>query len=184
MRLYRRFACLLLPALFLLSRSASGQFTSAVEGTVLDATRSAVPNASVILTNDATGVAYRSLSNNTGVFRVTTLPLGSYGVRVEAPGFKPWVQTGLQLEAGQVRTLNVTLEIGATQESVEVVASVTAVETGKSATGTEVSTTTIDQAPLLSRNIFPGLVAIVPGLTGTGTRTTDNFSPEAGYGIS
>ena len=74
-------------------------------------------------------------------------------------GFKPWVQSGLELEAGQVRTLNVSLEVGAAQQTVEVPAmevraNVTAVETSKGAAGAEISPVAIQQAPLLSCNIF------------------------------
>jgi hypothetical protein len=165
--------------------SASAQFTSAVEGTVMDASKAAVPGAKVTAANQATGIAYRATSNNLGVFRVTTLPLGTYRVEIEAPGFKPWVQTGMELAGSQVRTLNVALELGAQASTIEVVATaIAAVETGKSVTGTEISPITIEQAPLLSRNIFTGLVAMVPGLTGTGTSSADNYTPEAGYGIS
>src|SRR5215472_10345508 len=164
--------------------SAVAQSTSVVEGTLVDASGAAVPDARVTLTNEATQVSYRSVSNSLGVFRVTTLPLGIYRADIEAKGFKPWVQSGLELEAGQVRTLNVSLEVGAAQQTVEVRATVTAVETGKSATGAEIAPVTIQEAPLLSRNIFTGLVAMVPGLTGSGATTLDNYTPEAGYGIS
>ena len=169
---------------FLFLTTALAQSTSVVEGTLLDASGAAVPEAKVTLTNQATKVTYRSVSNSLGVFRVTTLPLGMYQVEIEATGFKPWVQSGLELEAGQVRTLNVALEVGAAQQTVEVRANVSAVETGKSATGAEISPVTIQEAPLLSRNIFTGLVAMVPGLTGSGATTLDNYTPEAGYGIS
>lgn len=112
------------------------------------------------------------------------MPLGSYRVEMKAAGFKPWVQTGLELAGGQIRTLNATLELGTQETTVEVVAAASVIETTKSTTGTAVSLSTIDHAPLLSRNIFTGLVAMVPGLTGTGTSSADNYTPEAGYGIS
>jgi hypothetical protein len=178
-----RFLCLA-GALSMFIHPAAAQSTSVLEGTLVDASNAAVPDAKVTLTNQATQVTYRSISNNLGVFRVTALPLGIYRAEIEAKGFKPWVESGLMLEAGQVRTLNVTLEIGAALQTVEVRATVTAVETGKSATGAEISPVTIQEAPLLSRNIFTGLVAMVPGLTGTGATTLDNYTPEAGYGIS
>src|SRR5262249_18282108 len=109
---------LLLGSLSMFLHSASGQSTSVVEGTLVDSSNAAVPDAEVTLTNEATQIAYRSRSNNLGVFRVTTLPLGIYRAQIEAKGFKPWVQTSLALEAGQVRTLNVSLEIGAAQQTV------------------------------------------------------------------
>src|SRR5262249_16390521 len=151
---------LLMGCLSMFVHSASGQSTSVVEGTLMDGSSASIPDAEVTLTNEATQITYRSRSNNLGVFRVTTLPLGMYRVQIEGKGIKPWIQTGLALEAGQVRTLNVSLEVGAAQQTVEVRATTSAVETGKSATGAEISATTIEQAPLLSRNIFTGLVAM------------------------
>src|SRR5258708_24602894 len=145
----RRFQALLfLAAPLIFPNSARGQFTSVVEGTILDASGSAVPNASVTVTNQATEVTYRSTSNSLGVFRVIALPLGTYRAQVEASGFKPWTQTNLALEAGQVRTLNIHLELAGQQTMVEVIATAVAVETGKSGTGTEVAPTTIEHAPL------------------------------------
>ncbi|SRR6266545_3692517 len=139
----------------LLLHSARAQSTSLVEGTLVDASSAAVPGARVTLTNQATQVVYRSASNHLGVFRVPTLPLGLYRVEIDAAGFKPWVQTGLALEAGQVRTLNVTLEVGAAQQTIEVNATVNVVETGKSATGAEISPVTIQQAPCLRATSSP-----------------------------
>ncbi len=183
---YMRFTLLsfLAVAILMFAHPANAQFTSVVEGTVLDASGAAVPGAEVTVTNEATQVAYRSTSNNSGVFRVAALPLGLYQVNARAAGFAPWTQTGLQLEAGQTRTVNIALQIGAQQASVEVVAAAAAVETGKSATGTEIAPSTIAEAPLLSRNVFTGLVAMVPGLTGKGNSGSDNYTAEAGYGIS
>ena len=80
---------LLAGALSMFVQSSSSQSTNVVEGTLVDASNAAVPEAKVTLTNQATQVAYRSTSNNLGVFRVTTLPLGIYRVEIEATGFKP-----------------------------------------------------------------------------------------------
>jgi hypothetical protein len=181
-------------ALLIFAHAARAQFTSTVEGTISDSSGAAVPGAKVTVTSQATEITYRSVSNNFGLFRVSTLPLGAYRVEIEAPGFKPWVQTGLELAGGQVRTLNITLALGTQQTTIEVAANAAAVETGRSATGTEIAPTTIAEAPLFSRNIYTGLVGMVPGLTGTGgggtgasatnTNTADNYTPEAGYGIS
>src|SRR5262245_59511204 len=76
---------------------AAAQSTSAVEGTLVDACGAAVPDAKVTLTNQATQVAYRSVSNSIGVFRVAPLPLGVYRAEIEAKGFRQWVQSGLEL---------------------------------------------------------------------------------------
>ena len=181
---FARFA-LLACALLLFVHSANAQFYSSVEGTVMDPSNAVVPSAKVTVTNQATQLAYTSTSNTRGVFRITTLPLGSYRMEVQATGFRPWVQADLELAGGQVRTLNVTLEIGRQESTIEVVAApIAAVETGRSGIGTQIAPTTIQEAPLLSRSVYAGLVAMVPGLTGTGASSADNYTPEAGYGMN
>lgn len=186
----KRFRCFEVPRLLLLAAAVLAlacpgfaQFTSVMEGSVMDASKAAIPGAKVRVTNQATSVTYSSESNHVGVFRVAALPLGIYTVSIEADGFKTWQQKDITLEANQVRTLNIALDLSTQQSSIEVVATL-AVETGKSSTGTEIAGTTIELAPLLSRNIYTGLVAMVPGLTGTGMSDLDNYSAEANYGIN
>ena len=63
-----------------------GGATGTILGTVSDSTGAVVGNATVIVTNTATGVAQRTQTTETGNYTVPDLPPGSYAVKVEAPG--------------------------------------------------------------------------------------------------
>jgi hypothetical protein len=167
-----------------LVQPAIAQVNSTIEGVVIDSSEAVVADATVTITNQATGVSHTSVSNHVGLFRVPALPGGIYRVEVEATGFRAWVLNDLVLEGAQVRSLSVPLEVGAQEETVEVRATAVAVETGRIATGAEIPAATIEQAPLPLRNVYRGLVAMVPGVTGTGGGGNDNYNPEATYGIN
>src|SRR5262249_31932723 len=61
---------------------------SEISGTVRDKSGAVVPNASVTLTNEQTGVSYRQQTTASGLFSFPALPVGSFSVNVEATGFK------------------------------------------------------------------------------------------------
>jgi len=169
-------------AVFLLGaalvESAHAQYTSVIEGTVNDQSGASVPEVRIVLTNEATNVTYQGVGTTTGSFRIPALPSGIYRVEVQADGFKTWVQTGLQLEPNQVRTINPALELGEQKTTVEVTATTSAVETGKSQAANTIETRTVTEAPLFGRNVYTGLAALAPLLTGAGTHSggTATFS--------
>ena len=91
----------------------------------------------------------RGLAPRPGPSAFLPLPSGIYRVEVQADGFKTWVQTGLQLEPNQVRTINPALELGEQKTTVEVTATTSSVETGKSQAANTIETRTVTEAPLL-----------------------------------
>jgi len=153
----------------ILVQPAHAQYTSVIEGTVNDQSGASIPQAKIVVTNEATNITYQGISTPTGSFRIPALPSGTYRVEVQADGFKTWIQTGLQLEPNQVRTINPALELGEQKTTVEVTATTTAVETGKSQAANTIETRTVAEAPLFGRNVYTGLAALAPLLTGTGT---------------
>jgi len=164
---------------------ARAQFSSAIEGTVSDQSGAAVPGAKIVVTNQATNVKYQGVSTASGSFRVPALPPGTYQVEVQSPGFQTWTQTDVVLEPNKIRTVNPELKVGTQTTTVSVEATATAVETAKSEASRTVGTASISDAPISQRNIYTGLAAIAPGITGTGTTlgntataTADNFGTE------
>jgi hypothetical protein len=117
-----------------------------------------------------------------------------YTVEVQQTGFKTWVQKDLQLESNQVRSLHPTLSLPNETVSVDVTAEVAAIETDKSNTSREISDTTIHSAPLLGRNSYTSMIALAPGVTGSGlpaggalgsgSANNDSFEQEAGYQLN
>src|SRR6266446_2587122 len=96
--------------------------TVEITGTVSDAQNKAAAGAVVEVTNEATGVKISTVTNDAGIFRVQNLTSGSYRVEVSISGFRKMVQTGFLLETGQIGRLDVVLQVGEVNQSVEVTA--------------------------------------------------------------
>jgi hypothetical protein len=111
------FAVSLLSAGMALAQITSGDIT----GTVKDATGAAIPNASVVITNEATGVTTTLTANTAGEFHASNLPAGSYDVEVKNAGFQAYKLKGLEVETNRTATKDIVLSVGTTQ-SVEVTA--------------------------------------------------------------
>ena len=90
-------------------------------GTVKDSSGAAIANATVTVTNEATGVAVSINAGAGGEFRAGNLLPGTYDLAVNSPGFQPYTLRGLTIELNKTSTENVTLSIGTTT-TVEVTA--------------------------------------------------------------
>ncbi len=145
---------------------------ASLNGTVTDSSGAAVPNAKVTLTNSQTGLTRTTATNQAGLYNLPQLPVGSYDLTVEAGGFKLSKRTGISLTVGAVATLDVSLEIGATQESVSVTAEVPVVETTRSQTSTTVTTKQVGDLPINGRN-FLDFTLLTPGVTRDQSRFGD-----------
>jgi len=173
---------------------AHAQFTSGLTGTVVDQTGAAIAGAKIIVTSQDTHVSRYTTSADNGDFRITSLPGSVYTVEVQREGFRTWVQKDLQLESSQVKSLHPTLALPNQTVSVDVSAEVATIETDKSNTSREISDTTIHAAPLLGRNVYTSMIALAPGVTGSGlpaggalgsgSANNDSFEQEAGYEIN
>ena len=185
---------LLLGALGILAPRGLAQFSSGFEGTVNDQSGAAVPNAKIVATNQATNVTKNTVSSESGTFRISALEGGTYRITVEAPGFKPWTQADILLESNQTRTVYPVLRVGEQRTTVEVTTAVATIETAKSNVSREIDARTIEDAPLLGRNIYTSIIQLAPGLTGTGlprggalgsgSANNDSFEQEPGYEIN
>ena len=92
-----------------------------IGGVVTDTQGAAVPGATVSIKNDSTGVELTLVTNAKGAYSSNPLVLGQYTVTVNVQGFKTARGTGLDLRAGDVVRHDVTLDVGAMTETVEVV---------------------------------------------------------------
>jgi Carboxypeptidase regulatory-like domain len=96
---------------------AFGQFTTAgLGGTVTDNSGAAVPEAAVAIKNTETGFSQQTVTNASGAFLFSRLPVGSYEVRVTKTGFDTYVQSGITLTVNQQATKNIVLTVGQVSE--------------------------------------------------------------------
>ena len=87
--------------LLLLTAAALAQYGASLQGTVADQTGAAVSGAKVTATNDATGVSRDTLANDTGLYRISGLPPGTYTVTAESATFKKLATTHGKRTLGQ-----------------------------------------------------------------------------------
>jgi len=144
--------------------------TAGIRGMVSDSTQAAVAGAKVTVTNLGTQLTFTTNTETNGTYSFTLLPVGRYSLAVEAPGFKRFEQTNIQLTTNQVLGLNVTLEIGAVTERVQVTEGAPLVNTQTSETGTLVGSTQIIELPLNGRNIIQ-LATLTNGVAAESVRT-------------
>lgn len=139
--------------------------TGTILGTVLDSSGSAVVGAKVTVTNTGTNARVELTTNDQGGYTAPLLPLGAYSVTVSSSGFKTFEQRGIQLRVQQQARVDVTLQVGALTESVQVTADAAVVEATSSSVGKVVDNKRIADLPLNTRNVY-SLVNLTPGLAG------------------
>jgi len=132
-------------------------------GSVRDASGGVVPGARVTVTNTETNVSRHVATNAVGEYIVTPLMVGIYSVRIEQPGFKTSVQTGVKLDVNQVVRIDVTLVTGEVTERIEVNAAVPLVESDTSSIGQVLEENRVHELPLNGRN-FMTLAYLSPGV--------------------
>ena len=126
-----RLAVVCSAVLLLLVANGNAQIagTGNIQGTVTDASGAVIPNAQVVLTDNATQVKRTSKTNSAGTYVFPGVPISSYRLDVTAPGFKSYSQTGIVLEVGSNISIDATLPVGSTDEKVEVQAEGLALQT-------------------------------------------------------
>jgi Carboxypeptidase regulatory-like domain len=145
-------ACLVAIAAGLLLTGAPAAFAQTIfanlSGTVTDASGAVVPGAKISIQSAETQVVRQVVTNGAGYFSATGLPTGTYSVTAEVKGFKQWQGTGIALNSSDNKTLNISLTIGVTTDTVEVSAS--AGEVAVTDTGEKSSLITSEQLEHLS----------------------------------
>jgi hypothetical protein len=118
-----------------------------VTGTVLDSSGAAIPGATVMALNDATGVKTTALSNDNGVYRFTNLLVGTYTITGSASGFASDTLKNIELTLNTVVTANLKLAVGSTATTVEVTAGAVAIDTTTAQLQTTFGTQQVQELP-------------------------------------
>src|SRR5438067_1899498 len=124
------------------------------QGTVLDQSGAAVPNATVSATEQGTGQSFKATTSQTGFYVIPQLPVGQYTVKVEASGFKTESAKNQTVNAGVISRLDFKLAVGQVTETVEVTDVAVAVNTEDAKLATTVGATQIQNLPLNGRNVY------------------------------
>jgi hypothetical protein len=151
-------AILLVTTSVAFAQTAAGE----VNGVITDKTGGAVPNATVKLTNQGTGITEQAATNANGYYLFINVQPGSYTLSVEVTGFKTARVPAFQIAVNQTLTQNMLLDVGAVSESVEVSASAPLLQQSTSELGTVVTEQAVVDLPLNGRN-FTQLMILTPG---------------------
>ena len=152
------------------------EVTAGIYGTVQDATGAVVPNAAISLHNVNTGRNYQTLSDSSGNFALTLIPIGQYEVYAQAAGFRKATVTGVTLAVNDKRRIDFNLEVGQLADTVTVSADLVTVNTANGSTSSVVNNTTLINLPAQSRAILP-FALLMPGAVSTApTSATANYT--------
>ncbi|MDR3701254.1 MAG: TonB-dependent receptor [Candidatus Sulfopaludibacter sp.] len=172
-----------LPAFLLCAGALWSQTpTAVITGNVVDATGGSVPDAKVTVVNQGTNVTSSRNTSADGAFTIINLLPGNYVLTVEKGGFKKAALPVFKLDVNQTLTEKITLEVGATSETVTVSAESVAVMVQRASTelGTTIDETMVHELPLNGRN-FTQLLILQPGVNPVDT-SQGNSAGKTGAG--
>jgi outer membrane receptor protein involved in Fe transport len=166
--------------------------TASISGNVLDPSGAAVAGASITIRNTGTGLTRNLTSDAQGHYLVAELPIGDYELEAKQSGFQTVVRKGITLTVGSQPAIDLQLQVGTAEQTVNVVGEVSQVETSSAAMSSLVNTTQMRELPLNGRNVeqlillAPGTVAYPNGnqtaLVGRGLPFAISGSRPEGYG--
>ncbi len=179
-----RYRYLLLPLFFVLACAvAIGQANSELTGIVTDKTGAVVPDASVVLTNPATGITRTTQSGGTGLYDISGLNPATYNLKVTAKGFETFQENGVVVNVSQTFRHDVQLTVGAASETVTVEADALAVQTDSNVVSTLISSEQISEIATENRN-FAALAALGLGVSSALPDSNTPTSVAASFTIS
>jgi hypothetical protein len=144
------------------------QYSSNIQGVVSDPAGATINGASVQLRNVETGVTATVTTTDSGNYRFSSLPPGSYVLSAEAKGFKKR-EASFVLSTSETKGLNFALPLASAQETVNVEVNPPLVDTDDSRLQATLSADTVRDLPSANRNLWD-ILAVTPGVVGVGTR--------------
>ena len=159
-------SCIAVSILFVIavSESVAQQSTATILGAVRDASGAVIPSVSLTARNLETGQTRTVATGLDGSYRFSAMPVGTYEVRAEHAGFRSAARMGLTLSVTQEAVVNFTLEVGAVEQTVEVSAEASLVNTTSGSLGGLVDERKIGDLPLNGRN-YADLILLQPGIS-------------------
>ena len=167
---------ILIALLMLALPAAAQQGTSEVRGRVVDQQGSLLPGVTVTVRNQQTGMYRETASGEDGSFIVSGVVPGTYQMVAELQGFKKFERRDLVLEVGKTATIEVSLEVGALTETVNVTTESPLVDVTSKEIGGNITSATLTQLPSVNGN-FIGFIGLLPGIVPS--ISTESFGSDA-----
>jgi len=164
----------------------------AITGTVTDPANAVVPGAKLVLRNIDTGALMETQTTPTGNFTLSSLPVGTYDLTVQAAGFKTEVASKLSVEIDNTISLNIKLQVGMTTDSVTVSAAAEMLKTDNAEQSMVVTGEKLNELPINFggtgsagggiRNWLT-FTYLAPGVAGTSATSEVNGLPGSNYKV-
>ncbi len=153
--------------------------TAGIYGSVVDVQGGAIPGARVTLTHIERNQVRETTTNEVGEYPFPLIPIGSYKIGIQHPGFKAFEQTGIELQVNDNAKIDVTLEVGDVNTRVQVEAVGMTVETSSATNKNVVDGKRVLELPLNGRNVLQ-LGLPVPGAINGPRQNTTRFTLDGG----
>lgn len=157
-------------ALMLTAELALASPTGSVTGAIKDQSGAAISGAQITLVRADTNTRLTARTDANGSYQFPQLPPANYSLTIEAIGFKKMTVGTVVVQVDQITRVDLTLEVGAVTEVIEVQAAIPVLETDKSTLSSVVDSRTISNMPLNARQ-FLELALLTPGVLPAATGT-------------
>ena len=172
--------CLAIFALLALQALHAQEARGQVLGRVTDASGAAIRGAQLTLTNVDTGVQFATTSNNSGDYLLPLLLPGKYKLLVSHPGFREYLQEGIEVQVAASISVNARLEVGDSKQSMTIVAETPMIESSNTAIGPVIGGRDLTELPVMNGNTSELAIVITPGVSSTDILTATQTSTGAG----
>src|SRR5688572_480825 len=172
-----------LVVLFLGADMALAQATAQISGTVRDASGGVLPGADVTAIQTDTGARRSAVTNESGAYSLSNLPIGPYRLEATLTGFRTFVRTGIVLQVNANPVINVTLPLGDLTETVSVEAAAPLIETRSPSIGTVVENERIEELPLNGRQATD-LIVLAGAAVQTDSASTRSMTGGVGIAVA
>ncbi len=139
-----------------------------IQGTVKDSQGGLVAGANVVVTENATKTVFALKTNEAGRYIAPLLMPGNYSVAAEVRGFKKALRSNISLLTGDVRTVDIDLEVGSSTESVVVSGEAPIIDVTNTSSGSALDDRTIRDLPVMT-NVVTSMIQFTPGVNAGGS---------------
>jgi outer membrane receptor protein involved in Fe transport len=180
-KLFLAVASLFLAITVLYSVAHAQGAISEILGTVQDNSGAVVSGAQVTITSERQGWTRDTVTNESGLYSFSAVPVGPYTVKVAKTGFRDYSQAGVTLQADSEAKVDVTLQLGASTQTVSVTAAAEQLDTTSSTQEDVIDRDRVQNLPLNGRDARQ-LIALVPG--GVTTAPVDQFIASPSFSVN
>jgi Carboxypeptidase regulatory-like domain/TonB dependent receptor/TonB-dependent Receptor Plug Domain len=181
-------AWLLVLACIARAGAQTSKIGATLEGRVTDSSGAVMPQATITLRNIFTNQSRTLTTDDLGFFRAAALPVGTYEVRLEHPGFAAYRNTSVVLSLGQTAHLEIVLSPASASRQVTVSAQPSAIDTSQTSVVSSVDQERIEELPVRSRN-YLDFALLAPGVSSSPTESgvsgsTNGSAEQTGSGFT